>query len=234
GWHNVDVYRVSYDDIDVLIDRTIAGNIDIRVWRYGQLEGQPYAVLSFSLEDYVCGNCGGSELGSAECTRCDLCILCCPHEDERNGSGPYHVVRELDTGKLLVCSLKRALAEINRDRSRTWSNYTAHDWEGGWQEYVEGNEYELLSPAAGFRDRDEAASFCAEIKASSNNGVELTQVYDSLATAIDAVCDPDTRGAIASEYRRQVVLRSESANTAASDCILKAKEVYRGIDADLN
>ncbi|MBV9241339.1 MAG: hypothetical protein JO314_04950 [Acidobacteria bacterium] len=234
GWHKEDVYRISYNDIDVLIDRTIVGNIDIRVWKSGHREGPPYAVLSFSLEDYVCGSCGGSELGSAECTRCDLCILCCSHDDERNISGPYHVVRELDSGKLLVWSLKRVLAEINRDRSGSWSNYSTHDWEAGWQEFIEGNDYELLSPATGFKGRDEATRFCAEIENISNNGVELTRVYDSLATAIDAVCDRDTQEAIAREYRRQIVLCSNAGKTPASEWILKAKEVYRGIDADLN
>jgi len=234
SWHNQDICRVLYDDVEVLIDRTIVGNMDIRVWRSGQLERQPHAVLSFSLLDFVCSNCGGSELGSAECSRCDRCILCCSHDDERTVSGPYHVIRELDTGKLSVWSLKRVLAEINRDRSGSCSTYTIHDWEAGWQEFIEGNEYELLSPATGFSNRDKASAFCAELDHESNNGVEVTQVYQCLATAIAAVCDSDTQAAIAREYRRQIVLRSDAGEAPASEWILKAKEVYRGIDADLN
>jgi hypothetical protein len=93
GWHDECVYSVFYEDIEVLIDRTIVGNLDIRVWRNGRDDQQPHAVLSVPLADYICSSCGGSELGAAECGHCELCFLCCPHDDPSDQSGPFHVIR---------------------------------------------------------------------------------------------------------------------------------------------
>jgi len=228
------IYSVAYDDVEILIDRTVNGRIDIRVWRTDKSDKRPCAAFSFSLDDFVCGNCGRSEAGSAECTKCERCILCCVHDDERCLSGPYHVVRELDTGKLSIWPLKRLLAEINRGRSGSWAKYTVHDWEGGWHEFVEGNEYELLSPSTGFADRVEAVEFRARRDQSPDNGVDLTQIYESLEVAINTVCDRDLQNAIAFEYRRQIMRRSETGNMPASEWLLKARSVYRGIDRDLS
>ena len=49
GWHDNDVFSVSYDDIEVLIDRIIDGEIEIRVWRNGKNEDYPYALLKFQI-----------------------------------------------------------------------------------------------------------------------------------------------------------------------------------------
>lgn len=50
GWHQEEVYSVSYEDIEVLIDRRVVGEIEIRVWRNGKNEEYPYAKLLFQLE----------------------------------------------------------------------------------------------------------------------------------------------------------------------------------------
>lgn len=234
AWGDEGTYSVVYDDVEIFIDRTVNERIDIRVWRKDKSDRQPFAVHSVSLDDFVCGTCGTSDAGSAECTKCERCILCCVHDDERCLSGPYHVVRELDTGRLSIWPLKRVLAEINRDRSGSWSKYTAHDWEGGWQEFVEGNEYELLSPPSGFADRIEAVEFRTRRDHSADNGVDLTQIYEALEVAINTVCDRDLQKAIAFEYRRQIMRRSEGGDMPASEWLLKARSIYRGIDRDLS
>jgi hypothetical protein len=64
--------------------------------------------------------------------------------------------------------------------------------------------------------------------------VDISDVYKSLQAAIDSVCDREIQGAIAREYRRQIVLRSEAGNTPASEWIIRALQVYPKMDVDLN
>ncbi|MBK8464938.1 MAG: hypothetical protein IPL32_03830 [Chloracidobacterium sp.] len=232
GWHDIDIFSVSYDDIEVLIDRQIDGEVEVRVWRNGQTEDNPYAKMTFEVYVYICGHCARNDVESAQCKSCEFCTNCCSH----NGAGSelFHVVRNIEDRRLHVWPLSQLIAEINRDRSGSWSNYTAKDWEGGWQEFVEGKEYELVSPASGFETEQEAKSFCDEVfERELDKKVSLTQVYESLEAAIDAVCDQDTQNAIADEYRRQIRLRYETDKQKSATWIAKAQEVYRGIGTEL-
>ncbi len=79
GWNDTDLYSVSYDDIEVLIDRQVAGEVEIRVWRNGIHEETPYASMTFDLDTFVCGHCVRDDVTSAECTECEFCTICCTH-----------------------------------------------------------------------------------------------------------------------------------------------------------
>lgn len=82
GWHDADIYSVSYEDIEVLIDRQIAGEVEIRVWRNGKYEEAPYASMTFDIDMFVCGHCSRDDVASAECTKCEFCNICCLHQKE--------------------------------------------------------------------------------------------------------------------------------------------------------
>lgn len=232
GWHDIDILSVSYDDIEVLIDRQIDSEVEVRVWRNGKNEEFPYAKMTFAVDAYTCGHCAKSYVESAQCKSCEFCTNCCPHLGAV--SEPFYVVRNIEDRGLHVWSQSQVIAEINRDRSGSWSNYRADDWEGGWQEFVEGKEYELVSPSKGFETEREAKSFCDEVlEREIDKKVSLTQVYESLEAAIDAACDQDTQNAIADEYRRQIRLRYEVDKQKSATWIAKAQEVYTGIGAEL-
>lgn len=232
GWHDIDIFSVSYDDIEVLIDRQIDGEVEVRVWRNGKNEDYPYAKMTFAVYVYICSHCTRNDVESAQCESCEFCTNCCPHIGA--GSESFHVVRNTEDRRLHVWPFSQLIAEINRDRSGSWSNYTAKDWEGGWQEFVEGKEYELVSPASGFETEHEAKGFCDEaFERELDKKVSITQVYESLEAAIDAACDRDTQNAIADEYRRQIRLRYEADKQKSAIWIAKAQEVYRGIGTEL-
>ena len=52
-------------------------------------------------------------------------------------------VRYIETGEIREWTLEDILNEINRDRSSGWSDYDEMDWFEGWNEWVEGESYEL-------------------------------------------------------------------------------------------
>lgn len=52
GWHEEGVYSVFFEDIEVLIDRTMLKDLEFRIWRNGQREGYPHAVLQCSLDEF--------------------------------------------------------------------------------------------------------------------------------------------------------------------------------------
>ena len=49
----------------------------------------------------------------------------------------------LETGEPFIWSLDQVLEEINRDRSSSWTPYTADDWLDGWKHWVEGVTFSL-------------------------------------------------------------------------------------------
>ena len=62
---------------------------------------------------------------------------------------PCLTVYDMDADKILHWTVKEALNEINKDRSQDWSGYNEDDWQEGWEEWVEGNEYKLLKISEG-------------------------------------------------------------------------------------
>ena len=56
-------------------------------------------------------------------------------------------VRDLETGKNLIWTLTQVLEEINRDRSKDWTDYDVSDWREGWREWVEGDYFTLVRGA---------------------------------------------------------------------------------------
>lgn len=57
----------------------------------------------------------------------------------------FFVVRSTETGTSKVWSLQQLVDEINRDRRGNWQDYTPANWREGWQEFVEGKDYELIT-----------------------------------------------------------------------------------------
>jgi hypothetical protein len=51
GWNDDEIFSVSYDDIEVIIDRSIDGEVEIRVWRNGKNEDWPHAKMTFQVEE---------------------------------------------------------------------------------------------------------------------------------------------------------------------------------------
>ena len=82
GWNDIDLYSVSYEDIEVLIDRQIDGEVEIRVWRNGKHEEAPYASMTFDIDTFVCGHCSRDDVASAECEKCEFCAICCVHQED--------------------------------------------------------------------------------------------------------------------------------------------------------
>ena len=54
-------------------------------------------------------------------------------------------VINIKTGEELDWSLEKVLEEINRDHSEEWIPYDKYDWREGWDEWVEGDLYKLVS-----------------------------------------------------------------------------------------
>lgn len=80
GWHDNNVYSVSYDDIEIMIDRQKDGEVEIRAWRNGKYEEYPYAKVTFEVDTFVCGHCVRTDVESAECESCEFSINCCTHQ----------------------------------------------------------------------------------------------------------------------------------------------------------
>lgn len=53
-------------------------------------------------------------------------------------------VRHIESGKVRIWTPQEILNEINRDRCYTWVDYTQENWEDGWEDFVEGVDYELV------------------------------------------------------------------------------------------
>tara|TARA_Y100000385_G_scaffold107281_1_gene111356 strand:+ start:2621 stop:2803 length:183 start_codon:yes stop_codon:yes gene_type:complete len=54
-------------------------------------------------------------------------------------------LKDIDTGAIYFWSLNKVIQEINRDRSENWINYDQSDWREGWDEWVEGDCYTMLT-----------------------------------------------------------------------------------------
>ena len=54
-------------------------------------------------------------------------------------------LREIDTGIYSEWTISEILDEINRDRSEHWQNYTVKDWREGWEEWCEGEIWEIVT-----------------------------------------------------------------------------------------
>jgi len=53
-------------------------------------------------------------------------------------------LKEIDTGIYSEWTISEILDEINRDRSEHWQNYTVKDWRDGWEEWCEGEIWEIV------------------------------------------------------------------------------------------
>jgi len=53
------------------------------------------------------------------------------------------MIRNVETRKHEVWTIKEVLEEINRDRSPDWKDYDESDWKEGWKEWVEGEFYSM-------------------------------------------------------------------------------------------
>jgi hypothetical protein len=54
-------------------------------------------------------------------------------------------VRDMESGREYIWSIRQMISEINRDRSDTWLPYDASDWMEGWKHWVEGEAFEIVS-----------------------------------------------------------------------------------------
>ena len=54
-------------------------------------------------------------------------------------------VQDIETGQINEWTLAQVLEEINRDRSEEWESYNEKDWREGWDFWVEGDYYNLLT-----------------------------------------------------------------------------------------
>ena len=53
-------------------------------------------------------------------------------------------ILDINTGEILNWSLDKILEVINRDRSEEWIPYDKTDWREGWDEFVDGDLYQLI------------------------------------------------------------------------------------------
>lgn len=53
-------------------------------------------------------------------------------------------IKILDTGEIEEWTLGKVLNEINRNHSDEWTNFDFTDWREGWNEWCEGDYYELV------------------------------------------------------------------------------------------
>ena len=54
-------------------------------------------------------------------------------------------VQDIETGQINEWTLAQVLEEINRDHSEEWIPYNRKDWREGWDFWVEGDYYTLLT-----------------------------------------------------------------------------------------
>ncbi len=53
-------------------------------------------------------------------------------------------IKEILTGNVSYWTVKEIMDYINADRSNNWSDYDITDWREGWDEWCEGDSYNLL------------------------------------------------------------------------------------------
>jgi len=53
-------------------------------------------------------------------------------------------IKVIETGAIENWTVEEIVNEINRDRSGGWQDYTKEDWKDGWNEWCEGQYYELI------------------------------------------------------------------------------------------
>jgi len=56
-----------------------------------------------------------------------------------------YFIQDLETGKIEQWSLYEILCEINRDHSDEYTPHDLSDWREGWNEWCEGEYYQLLA-----------------------------------------------------------------------------------------
>lgn len=54
-----------------------------------------------------------------------------------------YFVKDISTGKIEQWTLAQVIEEINRDHSEHWQGYDESDWQEGWEEWCEGDTYNL-------------------------------------------------------------------------------------------
>ena len=55
-----------------------------------------------------------------------------------------YVIKDKETDKLRLWSIKQILSEINRDRSGDWTPYNKKDWKEGWNFWVKDDDFSTL------------------------------------------------------------------------------------------
>lgn len=53
-------------------------------------------------------------------------------------------VKDISTGLCSDWTVQEIVNEINRDRSENWEDYTVEDWEEGWEQWCEGDIWEIV------------------------------------------------------------------------------------------
>lgn len=66
------------------------------------------------------------------------------HYDKDGNPTSLFVIQDISSGSILVKNMKDVLGIINSDRSSSWREYTIADWQDGWYEWIEGNDYIML------------------------------------------------------------------------------------------
>lgn len=55
-----------------------------------------------------------------------------------------YLVLDLSDNTQHLWSVEQMVAEVNRDRSEGWEDYTISDWKNGWFEFVEGISHKCM------------------------------------------------------------------------------------------
>ena len=100
-------------------------------------------------------------------------------------------VKDLNTNKILKWSLEDVLLEINRDRSEQWTNYTAHDWKEGWDNWIEGDGYytRLFNQGRECREPVVQTEFKRTTKSILSKSIETNEEYITImAENYDDLC----------------------------------------------
>jgi hypothetical protein len=59
---------------------------------------------------------------------------------------PFAIIQDVDKeNKAFEVSMSQILKIINHDRNSKWEDYTEEDWQDGWNYFIEGYEYNLIS-----------------------------------------------------------------------------------------
>jgi hypothetical protein len=55
-----------------------------------------------------------------------------------------YVIKDTETNKLRLWSIRQVLFEINRDRSDDWIPYNKKDWKEGWNFWIRDDVYNTI------------------------------------------------------------------------------------------